>query len=96
MSSLLVLNGVRGTLEGQQPGYSENRCGQSYSDIFQIAQIAGLTVARQKAHRKLSFGINFIDAKQRAARGDLFKQCHSDNRSHSDNAIQTLRKSSFL
>ena len=61
--------------------------------IFQSAQIAVLTVARQQAHHKLSFGINFSPQFSTSGSG---RQCHSDNRSYSDNAIQTLRESFFV
>ena len=47
-------------LEGQQPGYSDNWSNQKlFRQFFQSAQIAVLTVPRQQAHHKLSFGIIF-------------------------------------
>ena len=76
--------------EGQQPSYSENRCGQSYSDIcFKSAQIAVLTVARQHAHYKRSFDISFSPQLSAGSSGrptqtmpfrqsKPFKQCYSD------------------
>ena len=73
-------------MEGQQPGYSKNMCGQGYSDNFPwpSAQIAVLTVAREQAHHKLLFGINFSPQLSTPIRTMLFRQSEPFRQCYSD------------
>ena len=66
-----VAHQVTEFMEGQQPGYSENRCGQSYSD-----NDFHLKIERSDSYLKMTarwFNYNFLFSV------DLFRLSYSDN-----------------